>query len=564
MSQRTRADLIVALNEQQLHRTFVKKHAPRTVMQIIETGLSYESTELRNIHRTLEETFDYISLWGVNSYSLWLKYSVHIDRTRQLQVLLDQLMRNAMTKEEEDENVNEDLIARTMALVHAPPAVKPGEAWEGQRDAIMRELVDADADALKRALLRVVDLAGTEEDASLRSFDSPRSPHGVGPEPLRAARPMWPNWLSCLCGGNGATAPTPRPRVVPGRLPPQAAGKFENASFVQKFGIGLYELQFQHKIGSGAAGTTYAADFKGKRVAVKVAGSSEVSLDGWEAEVVVLGYLNHVNVVSFLGAVMEPPTHCLVMEFCEGGDLGAALTRSTPKGFFMRMARGIASGMEYLHSKSILHRDLKSSNVLLSADLEAKVTDLGLSVALRTEDDETIARAHVLTSEIGTYRWMAPEVLRHEWYVTSADVFSYSMVLFEILTHQLPHADRTPLKAALSNATGDGERPRLPEGVPPAVRALVEACWDSMPHRRPAFTDIVRRLDAIEAELTPEERAWLDAPEGHPVYTKAEIEAASNKKNSRTAELETADSKRSSKKSSARSSDHGTRSTTPR
>eukprot|EP00793_Prasinoderma_coloniale_P001943 PRCOL_00002451-RA len=472
-------------------------------MQIIETGLTYESTELRNIHRTLEETFDYISLWGVNSYSLWLKYSVHIDRTRQLQVLLDQLMRNAMTKEEEDENVNEDLIARTMALVHAPPAVKPGEAWEGQRDAIMRELVDADADALKRALLRVVDLAGTEEDASLRSFDSPRSPRGVGPEPFRAARPMWPNWLSCLCGGNGATAPSSRPRVVPGRLPPQAAGKFENASFVQKFGIGLYELQFQHKIGSGAAGTTYAADFKGKRVAVKVAGSSEVSLDGWEAEVVVLGYLNHVNVVSFLGAVMEPPTHCLV-------------------------------------------------------------TDLGLSVALRTEDDETIARAHVLTSEIGTYRWMAPEVLRHEWYVTSADVFSYSMVLFEILTHQLPHADRTPLKAALSNATGDGERPRLPEGVPPAVRALVEACWDSMPHRRPAFADIVRRLDAIEAELTPEERAWLDAPEGHPVYTKAEIEAASTKKNSRTAELETADSKRSSKKSSARSSDHGTRSTTPR
>ena len=196
MSQRTRADLIVALNEQQLHRTFVKKHAPRTVMQIIETGLSYESTELRNIHRTLEETFDYISLWGVNSYSLWLKYSVHIDRTRQLQVLLDKLMRNAMTKEEEDENVNEDLIARTMALVHAPPAVKPGEAWEGQRDAIMRELVDADADALKRALLRVVDLAGTEEDASLRSFDSPRSPRGVGPEPFRAARPMWPNWLS--------------------------------------------------------------------------------------------------------------------------------------------------------------------------------------------------------------------------------------------------------------------------------------------------------------------------------------------------------------------------------
>lgn len=533
VSQRARADLVVALNEQQLHRAFVRRHAPRTVVQLIESGLEYQSTRLCKIHKSLDRSLDYVSLWGADIEALFADYTAHIDNMNELHELLGDQIRNTMAKDELDDLENAEIVSRAMALVTRPEGAKQGTQWVAEREEAMANLVQIDAEVLKRALLRVVDRAGTDEVSSL--LGSVRGAHDASPPP-RFSPPRAGGWLSaCLCprARDYSASEQPQPSSIittsDKPMPPVAKEQFEDDSFRNKFGVGLYELQFKERIGSGAAGTTYAAEYKGKKVAVKVAGSNEISLEGWEAEVVVLGYLGHPNVVNFLGAVMEPPTHCLVMEFCEGGDLRMALRRPTPKGFFLRMARGIASGMAYLHSKSILHRDLKSGNVLLSAKGEPKIADLGLSVALRTEDDETIVRAKALTSEIGTYRWMAPEVLRHEFYTTSADTFSYAMVIFEVLTHQLPHSDRPALQAALSNATGKGERPRLPEGIPPSVKALIEACWHQTPHLRPSFAEIVGKVDAIAAGLTDSEQAWLDAPLGHWVYTADEIEAGRKK-----------------------------------
>ena len=92
----------------------------------------------------------------------------------------------------------------------------------------------------------------------------------------------------------------------------------------------------------------------------------------------------------------------------------------------------------------MLHRDLKGANVLLTGSGDVKVTDFGLAAPA---PDDTKAGGW-LTAETGTYRWMAPEVTRHEGYTKSADVFSYGMLLFELISHEVPFADRPPLQAA--------------------------------------------------------------------------------------------------------------------
>ena len=192
--------------------------------------------------------------------------------------------------------------------------------------------------------------------------------------------------------------------------------------------IDLYKIRFLKRIGQGTAGTTYLGEWEGTRIAVKVAAISEMGLGGWRTEVKALQKLHHPNIIRLLGSVYhkDPLTFCLVLEYCNSGDLCDALDRTTPRGFFMKTSTGIAKGMAYLHSKGIIHRDIKPSNVLLDGDVssgkfEVKVTDFGVST------EYTVQQNKSRTAETGTYRWMAPEVIRHEHYGSAADVYSFGV-----------------------------------------------------------------------------------------------------------------------------------------
>jgi hypothetical protein len=172
--------------------------------------------------------------------------------------------------------------------------------------------------------------------------------------------------------------------------------------------INLDELQFRKRIGRGNAGTTYLAQWSGQTVAAKVAALSEMGLDGWKAEVQTLQRLHHPNVIRLLGSVYNenPLTYCLVLEYCNAGDLSNALQSPTPPDFFNRVATDVANGMAYLHKRGVLHRDIKPSNVLLDGNVQAgvftsKVSDLGVATSYDEADPNR-------TAETGTYRWMAP------------------------------------------------------------------------------------------------------------------------------------------------------------
>jgi len=278
--------------------------------------------------------------------------------------------------------------------------------------------------------------------------------------------------------------------------------------------IDLYEIKFEKRIGRGTAGTTYLAKWSGQKVAVKVAAITKMGLDGWQTEVESLRKLHHPNVIRLLGCVYNetPLTYCLVLEYCNGGDLASALTKPTSSNFFKKVTTDMANGMRYLHKKGIIHRDLKPANVLIDGDVStqafsAKITDFGVAVDMGKSD---------LTSETGTYRWMAPEIVRHEHYSEKADVYSFAITLWQLLTRENPFAPYSSIEAAGKVAI-ERVRPPFPVGIPAPVMNLIKECWAEEPSSRLSFTEICKKLG--EFNLTdPKDVRWLQASLGHPVY----------------------------------------------
>ena len=266
------------------------------------------------------------------------------------------------------------------------------------------------------------------------------------------------------------------------------------------------EVLLDRLIGSGAAGMTYAATWHGATVAVKIATPCASGRESWRAEVRALTRLHHPNVVRCMGTVVAPPTYCLVLEYCDGGDVREALHRPTPPNFFWRVAEGVANGMAYLHRKGVLHCDLKTSNILIDRSGGVRVTDFGLAVNL---PDRALA-----ANGMGTLRYMAPEVVRREPYVAATDVYGFALVLFELITREIPFdgwaAERVSALVALR-----GRRPRLPADTPPMIEEMVQACWGDKPVTRPSFIHVQQQLQRSRDGLSANDLAWLDAAEGH-------------------------------------------------
>jgi len=225
--------------------------------------------------------------------------------------------------------------------------------------------------------------------------------------------------------------------------------------------------------------------------------TAEKGLQDFKQELGTTMRLRHPNIVLFLASSIAPPTYILVMEYLNNGTLYSALHKpSVPPGFFFNVAVGVARGMAYLHHRKIIHRDLKSPNVLLDSNGAVKITDFGLSVF-----SETIVKLE-LTGETGTYRWMAPEIVRHQPYGASADVYSYGIILWELLSHKMPWYDITPVQAAVAVAV-EHRRPQLPPATPPPIAQLVEACWANDPLDRPSFDEILNSLEAMQTKDSP-------------------------------------------------------------
>eukprot|EP00268_Persea_americana_P040167 TRINITY_DN3980_c0_g1_i5.p1 TRINITY_DN3980_c0_g1~~TRINITY_DN3980_c0_g1_i5.p1 ORF type:complete len:244 (-),score=53.33 TRINITY_DN3980_c0_g1_i5:253-984(-) len=213
-------------------------------------------------------------------------------------------------------------------------------------------------------------------------------------------------------------------------------------------------------------------------------------------EVYILRKVRHKNVVQFIGACTTPPSLCIVTEYMSGGSVYDFLHKQ--KGVFklpslLKVAIDVSKGMSYLHQNSIIHRDLKAANLLMDENEVVKVADFGVA--------RVQAQSGVMTAETGTYRWMAPEVIEHKPYDHKADVFSFGVVLWELLTGKVPYEYLTPLQAAVG-VVQKGLRPTIPKHTHPKLAELLERCWQHDPSLRPDFTEIIELLQQIAREVS--------------------------------------------------------------
>ncbi|KAL4616346.1 hypothetical protein ACB092_07G192900 [Castanea dentata] len=217
-------------------------------------------------------------------------------------------------------------------------------------------------------------------------------------------------------------------------------------------------------------------------------------------EVFIMRKVRHKNVVQFIGACSKPTILCIITEYMSGGSVYDFLHKQ--KGVFklpslIRVAIDVSKGMDYLHKNNIIHRDLKAANLLMDENEDVQVADFGVA-RVKTQSG-------VMTAETGTYRWMAPEVLEHKPYDHKADVFSFAIVLWELLTGKLPYEYLTPLLAAVG-VVQKGLRPIIPRHTHPKLAELLEKCWQQDPALRPDLSEIIEICNKRQRRLETKER----------------------------------------------------------
>eukprot|EP01103_Thecamoeba_quadrilineata_P002229 TRINITY_DN12221_c0_g1_i1.p1 TRINITY_DN12221_c0_g1~~TRINITY_DN12221_c0_g1_i1.p1 ORF type:complete len:1031 (+),score=290.26 TRINITY_DN12221_c0_g1_i1:49-3141(+) len=253
------------------------------------------------------------------------------------------------------------------------------------------------------------------------------------------------------------------------------------------------QLKIGKQIGTGAFAEVFEGFRAGERVAVKkFLAQSEEARREMEAEVSVMANLHSGFVVSLYGACFTAPNMCIVMEFLSRGSLFYLLNDSSvdlPWEIRWSIARDAALGICYLHSKrpQLLHRDMKSGNLLVGVDWRVKVCDFGQSEDAGAHDTKKETE-NPLEGPGGTARWTAPEVLSGKTYTAAADVYSYGIILWEIATRKIPFDDVPSYN--LTALVLKGSRPPEPEGVPSEWLDLMKRCWSPDPLDRPPISDV--------------------------------------------------------------------------
>lgn len=258
----------------------------------------------------------------------------------------------------------------------------------------------------------------------------------------------------------------------------------------------LEDVKLERFVGQGAFGTVYQGWWGNKKVAVKVLSSdfaSEQQRNSLHREVQILSRLDHPNIVTFYGACMFPPDFCIVEELVEGGSLHSVLhdRRKTLSYLeILQLSRDIACAMTYLQP-TVIHRDLKSHNVLLTTDGRAKVCDFGIA---KFKEGTYLT---LNTGGIGTAAYMAPELFSCKKVTEKCDVFSFGVLLWEMIARREPWTEFTNFMQFVMMVGVQKKRLPIPDDCPKKLKSMMQRCWSDDPHKRPSFAELLRKFDLL-------------------------------------------------------------------
>jgi predicted Ser/Thr protein kinase len=259
-----------------------------------------------------------------------------------------------------------------------------------------------------------------------------------------------------------------------------------------RFAIPWSRLVFKQEIGSGAFGKVYLGTWQSTQVAIKVSNSIGATEEFQKEARIMVNIRPHPNVLQVLGVSTDGQAPAIILEYCPGRSLDETLFNKSKKitaAYQNRLIFGIAKGLLHLHLNNIVHRDLAARNILLSGDGEAKISDFGMSRIVESTIQEGTTKTN-----IGPIRWMAPEAIRNRKYSTKSDVWSFGVVMTEILNREQPFNEfQDVLEVALelkSNKT-----PKVPTDCNEVYKNIINMCFQADPNARPEMEKICNMLE---------------------------------------------------------------------
>jgi len=266
---------------------------------------------------------------------------------------------------------------------------------------------------------------------------------------------------------------------------------FSSASATKHSQVSFNEIIVEREIGEGSYGKVCLGKWNAAPVALKFC-KRKGKIDDFMREIrLMINLPPHPNVVQMFGISLDGPQPVIILEYCAGGSLDKLLFDSNVKQseeYKMKLVRGIAAGMLHLHKHNIVHRDLAARNILLTESGNPKISDFGMSRILEKDDEGKT------NSTIGPVCWMAPESLAHRNYSKKSDVWTFGIVVYEIVAQCEPHKDLDLFDVG-TRIRDEGLTPKIPEDCPQKLRQLMKMCWKKNPERRPNFEEICSLLE---------------------------------------------------------------------
>jgi len=269
------------------------------------------------------------------------------------------------------------------------------------------------------------------------------------------------------------------------------------------------DLKIIKRLGKGGCGKVYLAESQtlGK-VALKI-----IFLEGDDPiikeflkEAELLSQMNSPDIIRFYGISKSEKGECIVMKYAKNGslyDYMKDLRKKKLEDTFSwdqryKIAKSITRGLFCIHSKRVLHRDMKSLNILLTKKMKAKISDFGLS-KIKIETQKTFSSLYVSNDVSGTICWKAPETFSIDNpYTHKADIYSLGIIFWEIASCQVPYEGVD--EYSIMNSVEKGKRPQILESCPGEFKDLIERCWSHDPKHRPDSSSVLKQISEIKKD----------------------------------------------------------------